>query len=255
MVFPERAGRIEPSQRQTKAPVQEPGPQQVATHERPACMHAALQGPATAACAQRLGPQESIAARLAARVFRRVHTVMHQDALQHTGLAIADQALVHPCIGETAALPLEEPQHPVIAPQTVADHLAAVAAAAPQPVASHRRLGRRLAQHPQDLGSQRIRNLLVGIDGQDPAVPAACQRPVLLRAETRPVRRHLHVGPLATCNGHRVVGTARIQHHDLIGKGHALQAPRDAMRLVAGNDGHRQAPGNRQAVGCRHSPG
>ena len=82
-----------------------------------------------------------------------------------------------------------------------------------------------------------VDQLLVGVDGEEPAAVGSLDRLVAVEGEVVPPGVLVHRGPEVPGDPDRVVGRAGVDHHDLVREGtEALEAAAEVLGLVTDDE-------------------
>jgi hypothetical protein len=73
---------------------------------------------------------------------------------------------------------------------------------------------------------------LVGVERKHPRAGREIERPVFLRTESGPVRRHRHLRAVLARDVRRAIGACRVDDDDLVGERHRAKRARDRGFLV-----------------------
>src|SRR5690606_228792 len=143
-------------------------------------------------------------------------------------------AFMHGNVLETRRAPLEKPQNMVGPPTTMSYPASAEIRQAGDFVGVRPRMREFLLNGLR----QFRRDTLVGINGQYPLAAGQIKRAVLLSAKSGPVCQR-DLGTVAFSNFPCLISAARVDHNDLVGKAHGLQASCNVCSFVLGNDNDR----------------
>src|SRR5271170_52053 len=145
--------------------------------------------------------------------------------------ALADHALMHGNVVETAFAAPKQPQHVVGIPARMPD-LPAAEAGQPR---KFKRVRVVSVDGGLDCGGEFRRDLLVGVERQHPRPTGERQRIILLRTKAPPFAM-FDTSAFLPRDADSVVRAAAIDHDALVAECQTVKARADIRRLVAGDD-------------------